>query len=579
MTRQSSLPRGSTPGVGGCLTLGLGVPLGCSLPFFVIVIVTVVLVGGIGMGLAHLFDTGSHTSNTPPPIATPYSRPMEWLNLASTDGAKVGLPNPLAMGAIYLASDGQSFAERYYCSNHQTYGESCSTARPHTNIHAVGVGEGLMGLNTQDGLHPPQPANMNALSSWLSVSWNLSQGLTLLGQDVRGTLLKTGATHFHVSEQLPPHWTGNNQSPNNGDRYADALRSAVERYESGPTLGAWALASWQAKTGQWSDPGDQPETVVVVGAAPVGAHWAWTWSPPTETCTQPGTTPTGVGQAKGGTTAKPACHRVDHVLQGYTLQPPTFVSGTLATGQHVTFHAAAAPGGGTWFSASVPLAGSHKLTQLTALWTHGVSDTISWPEEGTVATSGIPSGPAMILTNQQALNQWWSEIQVAQKKTGTNPDLIASIMIHESGGNPIAYNALGPASGLMQILSSTAVGLPGYNPATWTQPQENLILGAELLHENYVDTGGVSWREAVAAYYAGLGTMEQWGFTPGMPWSEAAPLLNRIPAAWAGNTQTATSYAEEMKAEMTWVAGHVPKPRSPKSPSAKGGGHRPVPLP
>ncbi len=53
--------------------------------------------------------------------------------------------------------------------------------------------------------------------------------------------------------------------------------------------------------------------------------------------------------------------------------------------------------------------------------------------------------------------------------------------------------------------------------------------------------------------------MEKWGFRPGMPWSEAASLLNRIPAAGAQNTETMTAYADQMIAEMAVVAREAPQ--------------------
>jgi hypothetical protein len=50
--------------------------------------------------------------------------------------------------------------------------------------------------------------------------------------------------------------------------------------------------------------------------------------------------------------------------------------------------------------------------------------------------------------------------------------------------------------------------------------------------------------------------MESDGYTPGMPWSEASGILNVVPDAYAGNTQTMTSYADQMVGESQIIAQH-----------------------
>lgn len=80
----------------------------------------------------------------------------------------------------------------------------------------------------------------------------------------------------------------------------------------------------------------------------------------------------------------------------------------------------------------------------------------------------------------------------------------------------------------------------------------NLLLGAELLAENHAATR--SWREVSAAYYGGLGSVQDSGVTPGMPWSEAAGRLNWVPFPSAGNTLTMAAYANNIEATATEVA-------------------------
>jgi hypothetical protein len=122
-------------------------------------------------------------------------------------------------------------------------------------------------------------------------------------------------------------------------------------------------------------------------------------------------------------------------------------------------------------------------------------------------------------------------------------------MLHESGGMPNVWSngIVGGAYGLMQIEPATAKGLPGYYPGARHNPAENLVLGAELLSELYAQTH--SWHFTFAEYY--YGSLPP-GYTPGMPWAQAANLYNFVPSG--GNTETVAAYADQMVAEMASVA-------------------------
>ena len=97
----------------------------------------------------------------------------------------------------------------------------------------------------------------------------------------------------------------------------------------------------------------------------------------------------------------------------------------------------------------------------------------------------------------------------------------------------------------------TAKGLPGYYPGARHNPAENLVLGAELLSELYVQTH--SWHYTFAEYYDGSLPP---GYRPGMPWSQASSLYNFVPSG--GNAETVTAYADQMVAEMGVVARQAP---------------------
>nr|WP_014107020.1 hypothetical protein [Sulfobacillus thermotolerans]AEP14357.1 hypothetical protein [Sulfobacillus thermotolerans] len=132
---------------------GLGAGLGCLGPLFVVLVAVlagVVLLAGAGHWLSGLFGP------SPPEVATPTSRPAEWLQIATADAEAQGIPNTLALAVINQASDGQVFGDRWYCSNGYTTGEACHIANVHT--HHVGIGYGLMGLDGKDITPPCQSA-------------------------------------------------------------------------------------------------------------------------------------------------------------------------------------------------------------------------------------------------------------------------------------------------------------------------------------------------------------------------------------------------------------------------------------
>lgn len=318
----------------------------------------------------------------------------------------------------------------------------------------------------------------------------------------------------------------------------------MQSYDAGPHFGAWALASWSSKTGQFQDVGNVPEWVFAVGTAPLGAPEQHVWKPPTTTVTY---------NPRTGKTTRTV---VRHVLHYRDLGEPIRVWGTTQTGQHIAFAESSAtsqiptwPGALVW-GAKVPLTGPHRLTLVSAQWANGQMDTINWPE---TASSG--SGYVQVTSNTGALKQWWAAIQVASQKTGVPTNIIGAAMIHESGGDPNAGN--GGAYGLMQLEPGTAKSLPGYYPGSRHSAQENLILGAELLSQLHTQWG--DWYLAFAAYYGGSGSVHNAGVRPGMAWSQAQSRLTGVPFASAGNALTMAQHADGIVAEAGWVQSHAPK--------------------
>ena len=505
---------------------------------FLVVLITVIastaLLAGVGHWLSSIF--GPH----PPAIATSTSRPTEWLSPAITDSLTAGVPNTVVMAVMNQASDGQVYGDRWYCSNGQTTGEPCHMAyHPGLlgigpkGVHHVGIGYGLMGL---DGRDMPLPAGQH----WHSVAWNLKEGIGRLAPYLREPDWQSGLQAFHADAQAPPGWTDT-------ENYASTVKGLIERYSAAPTLGAWALAPWSHKTGQWEDPGNRPEWVFVVGAAPVGAPFRHTWKPPTITVSY---------NPRTGKSTRTVQY---HMLSGHDLASPVLVIGVLKNGQKVTFDLSTLNKtipvwpGGTVFGAKVPLLGPQALTSITATWPNPsggntTTETIQWPEQPTGAVSDV-----VHVADTQTVAHWWPNIEVASRQTGVPADWIAAEMANESGGHEHAgRNGLAGAYGLMQLEPGTAKGLPGYYPGARQNPQENLILGAEYLAELHAQFS--SWRIASAAYYGGSGMVENAGVYPGMPWSEAAPRLNIVPFASAGNELTMAQYADNIEATSHAVA-------------------------
>lgn len=583
--------------------LGLGGVGGVSLPLipvFIAVFFAVVLLAGLGAWIGNLFGP------QPPAIATAMSRPAEWLASVTALTDRYGIPNVVALAVIEQASDGQAYGDRYYCSNQQSVGEPCPVifhpgafGQGSHGVTTLGIGVGLMGLNTRriPGLSVNNPGAH-------AVAGNLATGIQRLANALHTAPdWRAGITAFHAGTQTPPGWVGSGQ-------YAATILSLIQRYDGGPTLGAWALAAWSSKTGQFADPNNTPEWVFVVGTDPVGAAGVAAWAEPpahpapvchTVTTTIPGTTTTRTVILRG-----PGGQRVAHTVTTTTpgrtvttrhcvtppapappppdlcgrtsgctvarvvnrspttrwqdLSFPIQVWGTTDKGRHIAFTLSTAnpaipvwTGGSVW-GARAPLTGPNALGLISAEWSNGVQDTIPWPEQSTGAV-----GTVHIVSDQQAITQWWPDIVLASQQSGTPADWIAAEMLVESHGDQYAgANGLAGAYGLMQL----EPGTDGATNADRQNPLMNLIFGARYLAGLHQDTG--SWRLASAAYYGGLGSVESAGWRPGESWTQAqGPLSRYVPFPSAGNTLTLAQYANDVEATSHWVAAHHPKPKTP----------------
>ncbi len=112
-------------------------------------------------------------------------------------------------------------------------------------------------------------------------------------------------------------------------------------------------------------------------------------------------------------------------------------------------------------------------------------------------------------------------IQKAGETFGVDPDLIRSVIYHESGLNPGAVSPSG-AKGLMQLMDATADEMGVKN--VW-DPTENIIAGTRYLKSLLTRYDGDEVL-ALASYNAGPGNVEKYHGVP--PFSETKQYVKRV---------------------------------------------------
>lgn len=113
-------------------------------------------------------------------------------------------------------------------------------------------------------------------------------------------------------------------------------------------------------------------------------------------------------------------------------------------------------------------------------------------------------------------------IDDAAARYEVDPHLVAAIIRCESGWNDSAQSEAG-AVGLMQLMPDTAKTVSGmgvvdtarFNPNNLTDPATNIEYGTAMLA--YLQTQLETTDEVIAAYNAGLGTVQGWLEAPGSP--------------------------------------------------------------
>jgi len=127
--------------------------------------------------------------------------------------------------------------------------------------------------------------------------------------------------------------------------------------------------------------------------------------------------------------------------------------------------------------------------------------------------------------------RWSPEIKEVADKYQVDPNLIATVILSESGGN---FCAVSPSAalGLMQVLEYNA---PGENLFI---PKTNILAGVHYLATQYDEFG--NWDKAVLAYNGGPGNVRR-GTIP----SEAKRYLRWIKGMWNEVNQAGSSTFQE----------------------------------
>ena len=112
-------------------------------------------------------------------------------------------------------------------------------------------------------------------------------------------------------------------------------------------------------------------------------------------------------------------------------------------------------------------------------------------------------------------------IDQAASRNGLDPAVLHGLIQQESGFDPSAASSAG-ASGLTQLMPGTASSMGVANPMN---PAESIEGGARYLGQLMTQFGG-NTEDALAAYNAGPGAVEQYGGIP--PYAETQSYVSKV---------------------------------------------------
>jgi soluble lytic murein transglycosylase-like protein len=154
--------------------------------------------------------------------------------------------------------------------------------------------------------------------------------------------------------------------------------------------------------------------------------------------------------------------------------------------------------------------------------------------EGGPATAATSTGNTYTGTGVGGASAYDATISAVATRYGLDPAVLHGLIQQESGFNPSARSGAG-ALGLTQLMPSTAASLGVREPLDPTQSIEG---GARYLSEQLQRFGG-NIADALAAYNAGPGAVEQYGGVP--PYAETQEYVAKVMANANAYRQSSSS--------------------------------------
>ena len=191
---------------------------------------------------------------------------------------------------------------------------------------------------------------------------------------------------------------------------------------------------------------------------------------------------------------------------------------------------ALAPGASASSAQSASSGFASALQTATSAQTPGLADSTAaasadMPEVadayGVAGTPELADQPALGAGASAGSGEYESLIDQAAARNGVDPAVLHGLIQQESGFDPSATSSAG-ASGLTQLMPGTAASLGVANPLN---PAESIEGGARYLGQLTAEFGG-NTEEALAAYNAGPGAVEQYGGVP--PYAETQSYVTKV---------------------------------------------------